>query len=160
MKTLVFGAFFLVASGSAFAAGPCSSDAAALCSGEKSWPERVRCLEEHQAKLSPACKEHLADMKRRGEAFRADCKAEIGAACLNLQGRALVECLEAQGGKLSKACSDRIADMKGHRRAERIPGDCKDDAEKTCPGVEAGGVDGCLRRNELKLSKECRSALK
>ncbi len=162
MKTLFLCLALLAAVSSSRAAGPCADDAAAACPKTKDWQDRVKCLEQHQDKLSPACKTHLAEMKSRGDAFRDDCKADIGGACLNLQGHALMECLETQGDKLSKPCADRLAAMRAGHRAERerIAAECKDDAQKACAGVAAGGVRDCLRKNEAKLSKECRGALK
>lgn len=143
-------------------AGACRKDAAAFCAKLPSGPERVRCLEAHAAALSPECKAHLEEMHSRGEAFRADCRAEIGASCLNLQGRALVECLETQGGKLSKPCADRLAALREARRAvhETIPAACKDDAQRLCSGAASGAIGSCLRAAGDKASRECREALK
>lgn len=145
----------------AHAADACKSDAAALCPKAAAGPERVRCLEENAAKLSAACREHLDEMREAGEAFRSDCKADIGGACLNLQGRALLECLEAQGDKLSRPCADKLASIKEAKRAkrERIPAACKDEAQKACADAAAGGILACLRAR-ADLSKACRESLK
>jgi hypothetical protein len=160
MKALLLFAVVLSAAPSFAQTSPCASEAAAVCPKAKPGPERWSCMQANQAKLTPACRQHIAEMKARGEAFREDCKAEIGASCLNLQGHALVECLEGLGGKLSKNCSDRLSTMRGSRRAERIAAECKEDAVKLCSGQGAGGLDACLRANAAKLSKECGDALK
>lgn len=138
----------------------CRADAAALCPKVPAGPERVRCLEEHPAQLSAACREHLEAMREAGESFRADCKADIGGACLNLQGRALLECLEAQGDKLTKACADKLASLREAKRAkhERVPAPCKEEAQKACGDAAAGGILACLRAR-ADLSKACREAL-
>jgi hypothetical protein len=100
--------------------------------------------------------------RAEGEAFREDCKAEIGGSCLGLQGRGLIECLEALGPKASKACADRLAAMKAARRAvhESIPASCVDDARALCASAPPGGVAACLRAAAAKLSAACRGALR
>lgn len=166
MKTIALAAAVLAASAStaAFAQpgkGACREDAKKYCGRAARGPESFRCLEEHSSSLSDGCKARLAEMRAEGDAFRADCKAEIGSSCLNLQGRALVECLESQGPKLSKACADRIDAMKKARRGarERLPAACVSEARKDCGQAAAGGVAECLRAKK-DLSKECREALK
>lgn len=139
----------------------CQPDIASFCPKEQPGPTRFRCLEAHKDKLSAPCQQRLSTMRSEGAAFRADCKADIGASCLGLQRRALLECLESRGDKLSKPCAERVAKMRAfrHARHERIAAACKDDAEKTCAGVGAGGVGACLKAHLSKLSAACRDAM-
>ncbi len=165
MRALLILALFLPF-GARAAEGPqtCAADAAVLCPKAPSGPERLRCLHGHEARLSPACREHLASMHAEGQEFREACKADIGESCLNLERHALMECLEAKGDKLSKPCAERIAAIheKHKSQHELIAAACRDDAQRLCKGTISGEgrIGTCLRAHEIQLSKDCAAALK
>lgn len=140
----------------------CREELTKHCASIQKPPDQVRCLLKHNESRSAACGEALDRERAEGSAFRQDCKTDIGGACLDLQGRALIECLESQGSALSKDCAARLAKMRAERvaRHERLSVACKDAAVNHCPGVAAGGIAACLRTSEEKLSKECRESLK
>lgn len=139
----------------------CGADISEACAKAAPGPERWRCLEARKDKLSPDCRKRLSEMRDDGDAFRRDCGAEIGGACLGLQRRALVECLESQGNKLSPACSQRLSKLRAQRtsRRERISASCVRDAQKLCAEAPAGGIAACLRRSAGRVSRSCRGEL-
>lgn len=164
MKALLLATLLLPAAAYAVdGPGMCAPDAAALCPKIPFGPKRLRCLHAHEDKLSPACKEHLADMHAKGQEFRDACKADIGESCLNLQRRALLECLESRGEKLSKPCAEKVAAIRDEDKShhELISAACKADAEKLCKGVVSGDgrIGACLRQHQAQLSKPCADAL-
>ncbi len=140
----------------------CRADAAALCPKAPRGHARLQCLRAQQARLSKACAAHLDEERSEGEAFRQDCKADIGGSCLGLQGRGLIECLEGLGPRLSPSCAGRLSALRADRRAvhESIPAGCRDDAQRLCAGVASGGVAACLRAHGGALSAACRAGLK
>ena len=97
------------------------------------------------------------------------CKAEIETYCKTVtpgEGRMLA-CLYAHGDKLSGNCEYALYDAAA--RLERavaaltyVAKECEADIVANCAGVKAGDgrVLQCLEKNEAKVSKRCKGAIK
>jgi Cysteine rich repeat len=122
----------LLSSSAALAApggrGPCAADVQKFCSGVQPGGGRIAaCLKEHQADLSPACKEKGAEMKERREerkeardAIHAACKDDAAKLCGNVQpgGGRIAACLRDNKDKLSDGCKSTIAEERGKLRRQ------------------------------------------
>ncbi|MFI5398817.1 MAG: cysteine rich repeat-containing protein [Candidatus Binatia bacterium] len=104
--------------------GPCREDVEKLCPNIKPGGGRYRdCLKQHAAELSPACQEHLKQVKAKAAAWRQACKDDVQKFCSGTspgQGR-IVKCLHQHHDDLSQACKDQIAQARHHRRAATAP---------------------------------------
>jgi hypothetical protein len=96
----------------ALAKGPCDSDARKFCNGVSVAKGRLgKCLREHFAELSPACKElqsrAVASMAKEGE---EPCHADIKKHCAEIKpgGGRLEECLKAHEAELAPSCRARL----------------------------------------------------
>jgi len=97
------------------------------------------------------------------------CKAELDSHCKDVtpgEGR-LLACLYAYEDKLSSRCDYALYDASV--RLERAvaalqhgAAACKTDINKHCANVEAGEgrIIDCLKKNESKVTKRCRDAMK
>ena len=107
---LVFFVVFVTALG-AFAQPPCLKDAEKFCANVKQGEGRIaRCLEEHQAELSPVCKKHRIKMKEAFKEAQLACKDDVPKYCGGVQpgeGR-VVECLIANKSNLSPKCKKKV----------------------------------------------------
>lgn len=157
--------------------GDCQADIDKYCKEVRSGRGRVAtCLGEHDGALEPKCqaqmtkyRERQAEARRRMEQYVEACDEDVQKYCANVrpgQGR-IVTCLEANQGNLSAACKTAMAEgkerMTGRREAMKGMADaCSADAEQFCADVKAGGgrLSRCLKRNESKLSEDCRAAMK
>lgn len=76
---------------------------------------------------------------------------------------AVMKCLKEHDAELSKACKDKIAAMRDTMRkhAESLHAACGGDAERLCPGLEAGtGLVKCLYDHEPDISQPCRDQMR
>jgi len=76
---------------------------------------------------------------------------------------AIMGCLRDHGAELSKECKDKIALVKDkmHERAASLHAACGGDAERLCPGLEAGtGLVKCLYDHEPDISQPCRMSMR
>jgi hypothetical protein len=76
---------------------------------------------------------------------------------------AVMRCLQQHDAELSKECKDKIALVrdKMHERAAALHQACGGDAERLCPGLEAGtGLVKCLYDHEQDISQPCRVAMR
>ena len=89
----------------------CKADVQKLCSGVKPGHWRVReCLKQHDAELSPACKQSRANMRELQEEIHPDCRPDIEKLCKEIQpgGGRVMACLEPHLAELSPGCRSRI----------------------------------------------------
>ncbi|MFA5975232.1 MAG: cysteine rich repeat-containing protein [Elusimicrobiota bacterium] len=116
-KQLVAGTLMLAFVGMAclsqpgftYTKGACRDDMEKLCPGVKGKESR-QCLNQHEAELSAACKQNIAEVKERVKE-RADevkkvCQADVQKFCSDVkpgEGR-IVHCLKAHAPDLSAAC--------------------------------------------------------
>ena len=114
--------------------GPCRQDVQALCPSvtpgpgsfhyclgtlcpdlEKRPGAFVDCLEKFSDKLSPACQQHLTDVKAemaaRQQAFQQACGTDVQSFCSQSGGdrRATFKCLHEHKSELSQSCQDLLA---------------------------------------------------
>jgi hypothetical protein len=76
---------------------------------------------------------------------------------------AIMRCLHDHDAELSKECKDKIAMVreKMHERAASLHEACGGDAERLCPGLEAGtGLVKCLYDHEQDISQPCRVSMR
>jgi Spy/CpxP family protein refolding chaperone len=76
---------------------------------------------------------------------------------------AIMQCLHAHDADLSKECKDKIAAVRDQmrERAAALHTACGSDAERLCPGLEAGtGLVRCLYEHEPDISQPCRDAMR
>jgi len=110
--------FALMFSGTAGAApaegkrqGPCSDDVAKFCKDVQPGGGRIaRCLKQHEQELSPACKQHAAEVKQRGQEFRAACEDDVLKLCADVQrgGGRIVNCLKQHEQELTPDCKAKM----------------------------------------------------
>jgi hypothetical protein len=147
---------------------PCAAEAVTFCSDVKPGAGRiVRCLEEHESKLSDACRARLdADQERAkkyiGE-FLDACHSDTERLCVGVQpgGGRLVKCLSTHDYELSPRCVAELDKLKAAReRVDDLKQACQADAARLCPDLlgHAGEVFSCLKAKQAALSPACRSA--
>ncbi|HTO68443.1 MAG TPA: cysteine rich repeat-containing protein [Myxococcota bacterium] len=76
---------------------------------------------------------------------------------------AIMRCLQQHEADLSTACKERIAAVrdKMHEHAAALHAACGSDAERLCPGLEAGtGLVKCLYDHEQDITQPCRDAMR
>jgi len=108
-----------LAAGPASGNGPCADDAAKLCKDVQPGGGRMaKCLKEHEKDLSPACKDRIAEMKQRGNEFRAACEDEVLKLCKDVKpgGGRIINCLKEHENELSPECKGKVESRKGPNR--------------------------------------------
>ena len=150
---------FLICVALSLAAGaaehPCKEDAERLCQGVEPGEGRIlQCLKQHEAELSPACKEKRDSFRERMQEIRAACEEDAQKFCAGVQPGAgrIVRCLRQHDNDLSAACRNEARKI-GEERRERgalmqdVQQSCQKDAQKLCPDVKPGGgrIARCLR---------------
>jgi len=93
-------------------AGPCREDIQKLCAGMQPGGGRFRdCLQQHAAELTPACQQHLTQMKAKIAVWRQACEGDVQKHCNGVApGRGgIVRCLREHQNELSQACKDQLA---------------------------------------------------
>ena len=102
-------------------ANPCKEDAEKLCKGVKPGGGRIiKCLKEHEADLSEACKAMEAKHKERAEEIHESCKADVDKLCKDVKpGRGrIIRCLRKHREEISDACK---AAVKGGHKDKGAP---------------------------------------
>ncbi len=90
--------------------GPCHEDVLNLCPDVQPGQGRIlRCLNAHEANLTPACKARRAEIKEKIADFREACKDDIQKYCprsrQNGEGNRR-QCLNAHKSQLKPACRE------------------------------------------------------
>ena len=93
----------------------CRADVAKLCpDATKGSGDRVRCLRENTAKLSPECATAFADLEAKAKAMREACATDVQTHCAaagkgkGKGGDGITQCLRANEAKLTPACNTAI----------------------------------------------------
>jgi len=93
----------------------CQADAKKFCGDVRPGGGRVyKCLTDHNADLTPACRDGLAAAKKRAEEFAAACKADMGKYCKGIpagHGR-ILSCLKGRESDLTPACKAEFSRAK------------------------------------------------
>jgi hypothetical protein len=92
--------------------GPCSGDVAKFCKDVQPGEGRIaKCLKEHEQELSPTCKQHVAEMKKRLQEAAQACQDDVLKFCKDVkagEGR-ILRCLKAHQNELSPECKEKVA---------------------------------------------------
>lgn len=90
---------------------PCHDDVQKFCAKVKPGRGRVsRCLQEHEADLSEACKTRLQEMREHVTEAREACRDDAKRFCKDAgrgHGR-IVACLKSHESELSEACKEEM----------------------------------------------------
>jgi hypothetical protein len=87
--------------------GPCADDVAKYCKDIQPGRGRIaRCLKQHEQELSPACKQHAAEVKKKGQEFRAACEDDVLRLCGDVKagGGRILHCLKQHEQELTPDC--------------------------------------------------------
>jgi hypothetical protein len=167
MRSAVLAIVAVLASSTFAAEHPCKEDAARLCQGVEPGEGRiVQCLEQHEADLSPACKQKRDSFRDRMQEIRAACEEDAQKFCAGVQPGAgrIVRCLRQHENDLSEACRNEGRKIGQERRAamQDVRQSCQKDAQKLCPEVRPGGgrIARCLRTHQSELSQACTEAVR
>jgi len=110
---LIGSALLLAATVSATAhaqESPCSADIKKFCADVKPGGGRIiACLKQHEADVSPGCKQAQSGAHAQGAHFKppgAACKADVQKFCKDVQpgGGRLAKCLDEHASDLSAEC--------------------------------------------------------
>ena len=84
----------------------CEADRAKFCADQKMGEGLGKCMKEHKAELSEACREMITDRK----AAMKDCKEDAKTLCADVKGGHghKIKCLKEHADKLSEACKAHI----------------------------------------------------
>jgi len=92
------------------AGGPCADDMKKLCADvQPGGGAKMKCLREHEAQLSDACKKRLEAMTtRRSE---GPCAADVAKLCKDVQagGGRIRQCLQQHQADLTPECKEQLA---------------------------------------------------
>jgi len=99
----------------AFTEGACRDDMQKLCGDVKPGGGSIQdCLKQHEADLSQACKDNIAEGKQKRQEklneIKAACKQDLQQFCANVtpgEGREMA-CLKAYGDKISAGCKEKL----------------------------------------------------
>ena len=146
----------------ALAQGPCAADAQRLCSGIAPGGGRVHaCLKSNADRLSPACRQSLAQAAQRAREIHERCPGDVWQFCQGImpgQGRILA-CLKSHEAELSPPCAEEFG--RAREKVKGIRQACAADASQLCAGIKPGQgrLYACLVSNRDRVSPPCQQAL-
>ena len=89
----------------------CAEDAKKFCSEVRPGGGRAyKCMTDHNAELTPACRERLAAAKARWDEFVAACKDDAAKYCKGIPagGGRILSCLKGRQADLAPACKTQF----------------------------------------------------
>lgn len=98
---------------------PCADDIKKFCSEAKSGKGGIeKCLKEHEADLSAACRERRTEIRKKLEEKQQACKDDVSRFCADVQpGRGgIVRCLREHEAELSSECRAAMPHGGGMRK--------------------------------------------
>jgi len=102
--TAVVLGFMWLASPVSAQSRPCAEDFKKLCPGVQRG-DAAKCLKEHEAQLSRACKDNMQTAQQRAQDIRQVCQAEAAKLCSGVSpGAPLMQCLRQHSSELSSDC--------------------------------------------------------
>jgi hypothetical protein len=96
--------------------GPCAGDLEKFCKDVQPGGGQIaKCLKEHEKDLSPACKQHIVQVKKRVHEFREVCEDDVLRLCADVKpgGGRIIKCLIEHEGELSSECKAKMGARKG-----------------------------------------------
>lgn len=146
----------------ALAQGPCAADVQRLCQGIVPGGGRLHaCLKSNADRLSPACRQELAQAAQRAREVHERCQADVWQFCQGIvpgQGRILA-CLKSHEAELSPPCAAEFGRVR--EKVGSIRDACAADARQHCAGIKQGQgrIYACLVSNRDRVSPPCQQAL-
>jgi hypothetical protein len=98
--------------------GPCADDVAKFCKDVQPGGGRIaRCLKQHEQELSPQCRQHAAEVKKKAQEFRDACQDDVVLFCGGVApgGGRIVNCLKQHEQELTPDCKAKVG------RKQRAP---------------------------------------
>ena len=95
--------------------GACTAEKEKFCKDVEPGAGRIRrCLEEHGAELSDACKQHLEQMRARTRTIEEACRDDVTKFCksVSVGGGSLRNCLKRHDPELSPSCKTALEESK------------------------------------------------
>ncbi len=96
--------------------GACKADAEKLCKDVQPGEGRMaRCLKQHEANVSPGCKDAMVQARQKMQALREACRGDVKQYCRGVKsghGRMLT-CLKQNEAKLSAGCRTAMQGAQG-----------------------------------------------
>jgi cysteine rich repeat protein len=111
--TSVSALLSLAAPASAQQGGPCAEDMQKFCKDVKpGGGAKMKCLHEHQAELSDACKKHLDEAQHA----QGPCRADVEKFCKDVKpgGGRIQDCLYQHQADLSPGCKEHHSKPQHH----------------------------------------------
>jgi hypothetical protein len=91
--------------------GLCQADVEKFCKDVQPGQGRIlQCMKQHEAELSIACKNHIAEAREKTQEFIKACKPDAQKFCNNVKpgkGR-IYRCLKQHEAELSANCQDHV----------------------------------------------------
>lgn len=146
----------------ALAQGPCAAEVQQLCQGIPPGGGRIHaCLRSNADRLSPACKQELAQAAQRAREVHQKCQPDVWQFCQGIapgQGRILA-CLKSHEAELSPPCAEEFA--RAREKVQGIRQAFAADATQLCAGIKPGQgrLYACLASNRDRVSPACQRAL-
>lgn len=91
--------------------GSCLKDMAAFCPDvARGGGRMMECLFEHEKSVSPACKEHLAEMKTKMKTIEKACQDDVEIFCPEAKGGegGIAGCLKQNSTEISVECQESM----------------------------------------------------
>ena len=143
MIAVLAGAFGLMTMASpahAHTESACKDDVKKFCGDVKPGGGAIRdCLKQHQADLSQACKDNIAEAKKKfkekAEEVKAACKQDLQTYCANVtpgEGREIA-CLRAYSDKVSAGCKEKLPKPGMHKGMHKHDGDGEQNEDAAPP---------------------------
>ncbi len=120
MLLLLAGALLLPGTASA-QRGPCAEDAKKFCADVMQGGARGaigKCLQEHEADLSSACRDRINKGSEAVAQFKEACGEDVQKLCASAQrgGGGVLKCMDENFDSLSLACQGSVTTMKEKRQ--------------------------------------------
>lgn len=103
----ILGCVFLTSPASAQSRA-CAEDFKKFCPGVQRG-DAAKCLKEHEAQLSPSCKDNIQAGQQRAQDIRQVCQSDAARLCAGVSpGAPLMQCLRQHSSELSAACKAEL----------------------------------------------------
>jgi len=118
LSGVAFPAMAAQGQGTGPGSGPCAEDIAKVCKDVQPGGGRIlKCMKEHENELSPACKQHVAQVKEKAMEAKEACQDDVMKFCADVKpghGR-ILKCLKGHENELSPDCKAMMASRGGRR---------------------------------------------
>ena len=161
MRTTALAALAALSlAGGARAEDPCRADVERLCAGIPAGGGRIAaCLKANAGDVTPACKAHLASVRRKIQEVGEASGDDVYCADVEPGGGRIVQCLADNRATLSPQCQEvvRSAQEKGAEFRKT----CGPDVKRFCKGIAPGQgrVLACLESRKPDLTPACQALL-